>query len=174
MNYFYVSKFCSKIYKKNKFCPLGIAKNLVSRFVLLPRMSLMEDVVLISTAEILPRSADVIVNVEHDPPALRGECYPLRVQITNKENQTISNVELAVSISEGRIHNMPKIDTNCSSFIKLSMDQIGSNQTSEWFSFFTQMEQPGTHTFTFEVISHSSEAIKFDSQVNRVVVFYVN
>ena len=112
----------------------------------------MEDVVLNGTAEILPRSANVVVNVEHDPPALRGECYPLRVQITNKEDQTISDVELTVSTSEGRIHNVPKIETGCPSSIKLNLDPIESNQTGDWLSLFTQIEQPGTHTFTFEVI----------------------
>jgi len=112
----------------------------------------MEDVVLTSTTEILPRSADVVVDVEHDPPALRGECYPLRVQITNKEDQTISNVEVTVSVSEGRIHNLPKIDAGCPSSIKMSLDRIESSNTSEWLSFFAQMEQPGPHTFTFEVV----------------------
>jgi len=115
------------------------------------KTSVMEDVVLNGTAEILPRSANVVVNVEHDPPALRGECYPLRVQITNKEDQTISDVELTVSTSEGRIHNVPKIETGCPSSIKLNLDPIESNQTGDWLSLFTQIEQPGTHTFTFEV-----------------------
>ncbi len=36
-------------------------------------------------AEILPRRADVDVQLVHEPPALRGESYPFRVRLVNNE-----------------------------------------------------------------------------------------
>lgn len=116
------------------------------------RSTSIEDVGVLNTTEILPRVADVTVAIEHDPPCLRGECYPWRFRIINNEKKPIFNVRISISSSEGRIYDQPKIDSNCASFLELSCGSLDTNCTGDWMSFFTQMEQAGTHNVTFQVL----------------------
>lgn len=106
-------------------------------------------VFVLNTAEILPRTANVELTVQHDAPALRGECYPLHLELVNNEKEDITNVTLTVTTSsDGRVHDQPKIDGN--TMVELKSDTIGTGQTCQW-NIFTQMEQPGKHFVTFQV-----------------------
>lgn len=109
-----------------------------------------EDGVVHCSTEILPRLANISLVVEHYPPALRGECYPLRIQLLNKELDNISDVEIAVTCPEGRIHDQPKIDYNCTSSLKLSCQDISAGDQRDWM-VFVQIEQPGTCDLNFLV-----------------------
>ena len=111
------------------------------------------DVVVHCPAEILPRTANVELVLLHEPPALRGECYPLYVKLINQEKVEISQVDLTVTCSKGRVHDQPKIDSlNCGSSIRLSSPTIAATEGHEW-TLYVQMEQPGTHNITFQVLS---------------------
>ena len=104
----------------------------------------------LNTAEILPRTANVELLIRHDAPALRGECYPLYLELINQEKEDIKNVTVTVTTSstDGRVHDQPKIDGNSS--VQLKSEKIAPGQTRQW-NVFTQMEQPGKHYVTFQV-----------------------
>ncbi|KAK4015014.1 Trafficking protein particle complex subunit 11 [Daphnia magna] len=104
----------------------------------------------LNTTEILPRTANVELVVHHEAPALRGECYPLHLELFNRENEDIINVTLTVttSSSNGRVHDQPKIDGNVSA--QLKNEKLTAGQTCQW-NVFAQMEQPGNHCITFQV-----------------------
>lgn len=104
----------------------------------------------LSAAEVLPRNANIELNVHHDAPALRGECYPLQIELISHEKEIIRNIVLSVTTNnQARIHDQPKIDN--SSSIQLQNDQITPGQIFCW-NVFTQMDQPGKHIFTFQVL----------------------
>lgn len=106
-------------------------------------------VFVLNTTEILPRTANVELNLQHEAPALRGECYPIHLELINREKEEITNVTLTVTTgNDGRVHDQPKIDG--SSTVELKSDLISTGQICNW-NVFTQMEQPGKHYVTFQV-----------------------
>lgn len=118
----------------------------------------------LNTTEILPRTANVELMMHHEPPALRGECYPIHLELFNCENEDITNVGLTVttSSSDGRVHDQPKIDGNVS--VQLKAEKITPGQTFHW-NVFVQMEQPGKHGITFQVnYEITSEVCTYRSQ----------
>ncbi|XP_054725000.1 trafficking protein particle complex subunit 11-like [Uloborus diversus] len=55
-----------------------------------------------SFAKILPRNAQITIDVEHQPPVLINEFYDFYVSIVNDEISKIENVKLSVSLKEGQ------------------------------------------------------------------------
>lgn len=107
------------------------------------------NIYVLNTAEILPRSANIELNLLHDAPALRGECYPIHLELINREKNDITNVTLTISTgNDGRVHDQPKIDGN--SAVEFKSKKVAAGSACEW-NVFTQMEQPGKHYVTFHV-----------------------
>ena len=107
------------------------------------------DVYVINATNILPRSARIDVQIEHDPPVLRGECYPLRLNLASLENEEIVDLQLTASVSgTGRIHDQPKIGTDTS--VRLAAGDMAPGANRTWH-VFVQIEQAGQHSVDFEV-----------------------
>lgn len=124
-------------------------------------------VFMLNTAEILPRTANVELIVHHDAPALRGECYPLHLELVNNEKEDISNVTLTVTTTDdGRVHDQPKIDGNRT--VQLKSDKVNAGQTCQW-NIFTQMEQPGKQSVTFQVFCLRSCVSGLNSYIFKLI-----
>lgn len=60
---------------------------------------------------ILPRNAQISIDIDHEPPVLVNEFYAFHLTITNDEVNKIDNVKMAVALKEGQeqfIHESSK------------------------------------------------------------------
>lgn len=66
---------------------------------------------LLPILSIQPRSPNIGIALRHKPPALTGEHYCIRVEITNQEQLPITNLQLVLtlpdSLDEGQPIGMP-------------------------------------------------------------------
>lgn len=109
----------------------------------------LRDVFVLNAAEMRPRNASVDLAVVHEPPALRGECYPLRIELASREGDTIRNVRLVVTAGNGAfVHDQPKIDRQTS--VHLTTEAVAVGEVAKW-NIFSQMEHPGKYYLHFQV-----------------------
>lgn len=107
------------------------------------------DLLVINSCNVLPRSAKIDLKIEHEPPVLRGECYPLRIELVSLEKEDIINLQLTTTVGPAsRIHDQPKIGTDTT--VELTGNVIAAGGNQIWHVFF-QTDQPGKHTINFQV-----------------------
>lgn len=106
-----------------------------------------------SSTEILPRTANCSLDVGHQLPALRSECYPLIVKLTNLESaDEMDKVRVTMVAPEmGRISLDAKMTTT-SDGESPSMD-LGVIEPSGTAvrTVFAQFDSPGSHQLSFRV-----------------------
>ena len=114
-------------------------------------------------AEILARTAKCSLEVEHPLPALRGECYPMSVKLTNlEEAEAMMDVRVTVALVDkeqlptaGRISLEPKMVTTTSGGTSEQLTLKGDSMIppgdkTQW-NVFAQFDSPGSHQLTFQV-----------------------
>ena len=64
---------------------------------------------ILSKLSVIPRESMMEITFEHDQPALIDEIYPLKLQLTNNEETTVSNVKVEIGINAEKSTTRPEL-----------------------------------------------------------------